>query len=117
MALEKKKTILKKPFFERNRCFLNFHKKLIENFLNFLNELKISRDNPRKLNILLNYITSFAEDEGDIYFGLQTNLENIAWGITELLLDVLEKQKPIDRNKIKEIELIIREELEKNKSK
>lgn len=104
--------MFKKTFFERNRCFLNFHKKLISYFLVFLKELRTSKDNSQKLDILLEYITPFAIDEDDIYFCLQTNLEDIVWKIKELLLDALEEQKPLNENQLKEIELMIREELQ-----
>lgn len=77
-----------------------------------MKELRTSKDNSQKLGILLEYIIPFAIDEDDIYFCFQTNLEDIVWKIKELLLDALEKQKPLNENQLKEIELMIREELQ-----
>lgn len=111
--VKEKDIYLKKSFYARNKHFLDFHKKLIECFLNFLNELRMSKNNQEKLNFLLEYITPFAIDEGDIYFGLRTNLEDIAWKINELLLNALKNKKPLNEDELKEIELMLHEEMEK----
>lgn len=101
---------LKKPFSERNECFLVFHKRLVRHFLDFLDKLKTSEGNEETLKVLHQHITPFAIDEADIYFGLQTELNDIAWNIKEFLDSIIEKQATLEENKLQEIELAVQAE-------
>jgi len=110
--VREKDLCLKKSFYERNKCLLEFHKKLAKHFLTVVEKIETGYDNLELIKDYLHYITPFAIDSDDIFFGLQTSLRDLVMDIDELLIDAIESQQILEIDKIRKIKSAIQQELQ-----